>query len=566
MHTLELIALESTENSAIIEDVLQILLSRLVHSAGLKDATLVFFTDEGDGVRLYPPHPLPRLRGRMMRVPAAADHPPGWRACDARGEAAGKVHDKDASHAPQAQAPVALGGRILGDLRLTPPDTPAGVERAAALVEPLARHCALLVQRHAVRDWTAARLGRPWLMAGMSPGIRALDTFIERAAPSPLPVLLRGHYGTETSLVAASLHARAPWCDGPLVPLDGSDPDGAPAQWLARAAGGTLVLNDVDALPPAWQARLARHLGTLPPLGLAAPANAPPLTGNGAPPDAPPPARVIATTTVDLEERQRRGAFSRPLWDWLSCLTAEVPPLKARQGDMRALLAAALDRHGHTPAERLDDALVQAAQAYHWPENWLELDRLVARLAVLAAGPRIGRRDIALHAPTLAPLLPPEPRPAPAAPTSPARLPTDMPDIAAGEGVHVGMGPDRWVALALRPDPRDLGVLHPGLRRALVYLGRSYAEPVFLPQVAEQAHVSASHLRLLFRRDLGLSCKALLNRIRVRQAQTLLRDQPRLPVTEVALQAGFADLSHFERSFRRLVGQSPREYRRMPVN
>jgi AraC-like DNA-binding protein len=33
-------------------------------------------------------------------------------------------------------------------------------------------------------------------------------------------------------------------------------------------------------------------------------------------------------------------------------------------------------------------------------------------------------------------------------------------------------------------------------------------------------------------------------------------------ITQVALNVGFSDLSHFERSFRRLVGESPREYRR----
>ncbi|MGW9229144.1 AraC family transcriptional regulator [Streptomyces niveus] len=35
-------------------------------------------------------------------------------------------------------------------------------------------------------------------------------------------------------------------------------------------------------------------------------------------------------------------------------------------------------------------------------------------------------------------------------------------------------------------------------------------------------------------------------------------------MTDVALQVGFGDLSHFEKSFRRLVGVSPRSYRRVP--
>ena len=56
--------------------------------------------------------------------------------------------------------------------------------------------------------------------------------------------------------------------------------------------------------------------------------------------------------------------------------------------------------------------------------------------------------------------------------------------------------------------------------------------------------------------------KALLTQIRIIKAREMLRTDSRPNITEVAMTVGFSDLSHFERSFRSIVGQTPREYRR----
>jgi transcriptional regulator GlxA family with amidase domain len=69
-------------------------------------------------------------------------------------------------------------------------------------------------------------------------------------------------------------------------------------------------------------------------------------------------------------------------------------------------------------------------------------------------------------------------------------------------------------------------------------------------------------LSFLFRTELHTSFKALLGRLRVHKASELLSTDLSQPITEVAMSVGFADLSHFEKSFRRHWGQSPREFRR----
>jgi AraC-like DNA-binding protein len=62
---------------------------------------------------------------------------------------------------------------------------------------------------------------------------------------------------------------------------------------------------------------------------------------------------------------------------------------------------------------------------------------------------------------------------------------------------------------------------------------------------------------------LGVTPHQYLVAARLRRAARLLAD-PERPVTEVAFEAGFGDLSHFVRTFRRATGVSPGRFRRLP--
>jgi AraC-like DNA-binding protein len=479
---------------------------------------------------------------------------------------AGADHGAGSTWRSGVTVPVKLAGSIIGRVWLGVPaqDRLAWME---ALAQVLAQQCTYLMQRHLARGWSRERLNQIWMLAGMSQGVRLLDAFVERAAASSLPVLLRGEFGTEIPLVAAAIHACAVRRDGPFLHVQCGEADMAgPASWLNAAAGGTVLLMDIERLPLAAQDRLAQHLALPTPAKTAE-------TGAALP------ARLIAGSAADLRQMVRDGQFSRPLLARLDYLTATIPPLRDRREDMRALLTAALERHGQKPEERLSEELVALCQGHDWPDNWLELDRFAARLAVMAAGRVISHADIVRHAAWILPAdrqtsrqqaaatqaPPPGPPAAGGAPVvweAAGAMAPPAPPPAPPPPDYRSFPPDHWVAMAINPDPALLKALHPCLRRALAFLGRSYAEPVSLQQLASQSHVSASHLSFLFRTELGLSTKTLLNRIRIHKAQEILRSHPRLPVTEVALQVGFADLSHFEKSFRRFVNRTPGQYRR----
>ncbi|MFN2243397.1 MAG: helix-turn-helix transcriptional regulator, partial [Anaerolineae bacterium] len=63
-----------------------------------------------------------------------------------------------------------------------------------------------------------------------------------------------------------------------------------------------------------------------------------------------------------------------------------------------------------------------------------------------------------------------------------------------------------------------------------------------------------------FRKELGVTPIAYLNRYRVHQAKQLLSDTSK-SITEIALEVGFSDSGYFSRVFRREVGLSPEAYR-----
>lgn len=82
-----------------------------------------------------------------------------------------------------------------------------------------------------------------------------------------------------------------------------------------------------------------------------------------------------------------------------------------------------------------------------------------------------------------------------------------------------------------------------------------------LAQLAGEAGLSAFHFLRLFAAVLGVSPHQYLVRSRLRHAARLLAEGER-PITDVAYDVGFGDLSNFVRTFGRAAGVSPREFRR----
>jgi AraC-like DNA-binding protein len=102
--------------------------------------------------------------------------------------------------------------------------------------------------------------------------------------------------------------------------------------------------------------------------------------------------------------------------------------------------------------------------------------------------------------------------------------------------------------------------LLPAIRRARDLIDRDYAEPLDLDALAAEAGYSRFHFARAFTAAYGETPRAYLTRRRIERAKTLLRTA-NLSVTEICFVVGFASLGSFSARFRKLVGQSPSEYR-----
>ena len=100
------------------------------------------------------------------------------------------------------------------------------------------------------------------------------------------------------------------------------------------------------------------------------------------------------------------------------------------------------------------------------------------------------------------------------------------------------------------------GLSKPRLQRVTDYIRGHLTQDLALAELAEIANVSPSHFKALFKQAVGLPVHQYVIRSRVDFAIDLLRDG-KLPLSDVALQAGFANQSHMARCMRRVAGVTP---------
>jgi AraC-like DNA-binding protein len=98
------------------------------------------------------------------------------------------------------------------------------------------------------------------------------------------------------------------------------------------------------------------------------------------------------------------------------------------------------------------------------------------------------------------------------------------------------------------------------VRLAKAFIMQHLAEPMSLEAVARTVSVSPFHFCKVFKRGTGMTFTDFINHARVEKARRMLL-RPDARITDVAYDVGFQSLSHFNRSFRRIVNESPTEYR-----
>lgn len=99
------------------------------------------------------------------------------------------------------------------------------------------------------------------------------------------------------------------------------------------------------------------------------------------------------------------------------------------------------------------------------------------------------------------------------------------------------------------------------ITKMIRYINDNYTERLYLDELAAIFHFNPSYLSHRFKEVTGISFIDYVNSVRVKEAQKLLV-RSATPVTDVAMQCGFTNLTHFGRVFKDMTGSTPTAYRK----
>lgn len=112
--------------------------------------------------------------------------------------------------------------------------------------------------------------------------------------------------------------------------------------------------------------------------------------------------------------------------------------------------------------------------------------------------------------------------------------------------------------------PQDCSASKIG-RRVISYININYASDLSLEAIAKDYYVSPSYLSKIIKKETGHTFTEYLNRLRIKQAKTLLKTSDQA-ISRIAYLVGYKDVSHFNRCFRKIVGANPSQYRKMVMD
>jgi DNA-binding NtrC family response regulator len=249
---------------------------------------------------------------------------------------------------------------------------------------------------------------------GESASWRRVMAMVAAAAPTDSTVLLLGESGTGKELLARIVHRLSPRASGPFVrvncaaiPLEMWESEffghrkgsftGAAADREGRfhlAHRGTLLLDEVGAMPTAGQAKLLRAIqdGEFDRLGDEQPTRVD--------------VRIVASTNSDLADEVKQGRFRADLFYRLNVVRIDVPALRERKEDIDLLARLVVEevsmRLGR-PAPEIGPETLARLRAYSWPGNVRELRSVIERALILDPAHGLDSFDL-LPAPAAGPL------------------------------------------------------------------------------------------------------------------------------------------------------------------
>jgi DNA-binding NtrC family response regulator len=245
-------------------------------------------------------------------------------------------------------------------------------------------------------------------IVGKSPQMREVYDVIQKVARLPATVLIRGESGTGKELVARIIHREGALSQNPFVTVNlASIPGeliestlfghekgaftGAHRQRFGKfelAHRGTLFLDEIGDLKFDLQAKLLRAIqeGEIERVGGTKIIKVD--------------VRLIAATSINLEEAVKEGNFREDLFYRINVIPITLPLLRDRLVDVPQLLELFIKRYNQKFRKRvkgITDRALSILCKYSWPGNIRELENLIERLIAISDGEKISEKDIPIE-------------------------------------------------------------------------------------------------------------------------------------------------------------------------
>ncbi len=213
-------------------------------------------------------------------------------------------------------------------------------------------------------------------LVGKTPAMQALYRLVAKVMNTDLPVLITGESGTGKSLIARAIHDFSDRRTLPFITVTAADLQEleGPARVLARARGGTILIEEIGDIADEIQSRIVRMMDGL---------------------DEQVP-RFMATSQTDLASAMEAGQVRQDLYYRMSGAALHVPALRERVEDIALLtdhFLTRVEREGMTRRWLSGDA-GELFRQYSWPGNVRQLENAVRRLCLTSRAEEITRSEV----------------------------------------------------------------------------------------------------------------------------------------------------------------------------
>ena len=317
---------------------------------------------------------------------------------------------------------------------------------------------------------------------GRSPALMEVLDNVRRVAPTDASVLITGETGTGKELIARAIHSASKRKDKPLIKVNcaalpaslveselfGHEKgafSGAIARRLGRfelADGGTIFLDEIGELPAEAQVKLLRVLqerefdrvGGTAPIAVDV--------------------RVIAATNRDLLKEIQDKTFREDLYYRLNVFPICLPPLRERREDIPLLVRFLVHRFQLRIGKHLDGVSkpsMQRLEEYPWPGNIRELENVLERAVILAAGPTLDIAPDVLPMPAVSPTPPTRSESSETVPQEEMKKREDSLEAVERDHILAVLQQTNWVLSGPRGAAQILGLNPSTLRNRMKKLG-----------------------------------------------------------------------------------------------